>query len=170
MSKLLKIFEWRKFSMPLVGILFHVLKLLPFRNKDLWVFGCWTGKKYDDNAKFLFEHVNKKHSEIRCVWLTRNPAVVKQVNALGYEAYMWNSFKGIVLEEDYEKISQIINRQQFESPQNTEKIDYVRYRIRCKNGAIKEVDDYGHLVYDKNYGMVYYVFLVDIQYLNKISL
>ncbi len=83
--------------MPLVGVVFHVLKLLPFRKKDLWVFGCWTGKKYDDNAKFLFEHVNKNHPEIRCVWLTRNPAVVKRVNALGYEAYMWNSFKGIAV-------------------------------------------------------------------------
>ena len=86
-----------------------------------------------------------------------------------FRKFVNNSFKGIVLEEDYEKINQIINKQQFETPQNVEKIDYVRYRIRCKNGKIKEVDDYGHLVYDNNYGMVYYVFLVDINYLNAIK-
>ena len=70
--KLSKFLEWRKVSLPMMGVLFRVLKLVPFRKKNTWVFGCWIGKKYDDNAKFLFEYVNKNHSNIRCVWLTRN--------------------------------------------------------------------------------------------------
>lgn len=97
MKSLSKIFEWRKFSLPLVGIIFHLLKLLPFRNKKIWVFGCWMGSKYDDNAKFLFEYVNKNHPGVRCVWLSRNPAVVKQVRALGYEVYLSTSFRGIAV-------------------------------------------------------------------------
>ncbi|HAG70455.1 MAG TPA: hypothetical protein DCL38_10885 [Lachnospiraceae bacterium] len=87
-----------------------------------------------------------------------------------FRNYVGNSFRGIVYPEDYDKINKMINRQQFELPQNTNKIDYVRYRIRCKDGTIKEVDDYGHLVHDRNYGMVYYVFLVDIHYLNTINI
>jgi len=31
-----------------------------------------------------------------------------------------------------------------------------------KDGVVKTVDDFGRLVHDKNYGMVYYVFLLDL--------
>lgn len=95
MKILSKLLEWRKFSLPVMGILFRVLKLVPFRDRNLWVFGCWMGGKYDDNAKFLFEHVNKNHRNIRCVWLTRNKNVVNQVRQLGYEAYLSSSLKGV---------------------------------------------------------------------------
>ncbi|MCR4658188.1 MAG: diguanylate cyclase [Lachnospiraceae bacterium] len=87
-----------------------------------------------------------------------------------FRNYVGNSFKGIVLPDDYKSITEIINKQQFELAQNVDKIDYVRYRIKCKDGTIKEVDDYGHLVNDKNFGLVYYVFLVDIHYLNTIDI
>jgi CDP-glycerol glycerophosphotransferase (TagB/SpsB family) len=97
MSKLFILLEWRKFSMPFVGVLFHVLKLFPFRDRNLWVFGCWTGKKYDDNAKFLFEYVNKNHPEVRCVWLTREKAVAEKVRKLGYEVYESYSIEGILI-------------------------------------------------------------------------
>lgn len=93
--KLHKMFEWRKFSLPFVCLVFHFLKLNPFRSKRIWLFGCWIGKKYDDNSKFLFEHVCKNHPEIRCIWITRNPAVCKRVLELGYECYSSVSLKGI---------------------------------------------------------------------------
>ena len=93
----MKIFEWRKFSLPMMGVLFRVLKLITFRDRNLWTFGCWIGKKYDDNAKFLFEYVNKNHPNIHCVWLTRNKNVVTQVRQLGYEAYLSSSFKGVMM-------------------------------------------------------------------------
>ncbi len=80
-----------------MGVLFRVLKLVPFRKKNTWVFGCWMGKKYDDNAKFLFEYVNKNHPNIRCVWLSRNKNVVAQVRQLGYEAYLSSSLKGVMV-------------------------------------------------------------------------
>ena len=87
-----------------------------------------------------------------------------------FRNFVGNSFKGIVHPDDYEAINDVIKKQQFELPQNVDKIDYVRYRIRCKDGTIKEVDDYGHLVHDINFGMVYYVFLVDVHYLNTINI
>ncbi len=87
-----------------------------------------------------------------------------------FREYVGNSFKGIVIPEDYERITEIINKQQFETAQNVDKIDYVRYRIKCKDGTVKEVDDYGRLVHDKACGLVYYVFLVDVHYLNTIDI
>lgn len=91
----MKLLEWRKFSLPFVCIVFHLLKLNPFRSKRVWLFGCWIGKKYDDNSKFLFEHVCKNHPEIRCIWITRNAKVCEQVRGLGYECYTSSSVKGI---------------------------------------------------------------------------
>ena len=41
-------------------------------------------------------------------------------------------------------------------------IDRVQYRIRCKDGTIKTVLDYGRFVHTEKYGDVYYVFLNDV--------
>ena len=42
-------------------------------------------------------------------------------------------------------------------------MDYVRYRIICKDGTVKTVDDFGHLVMDPTFGPVYYVYLIDLE-------
>lgn len=97
MKALSKALEWRKISLPLMGVLFRTLKLFPFRNKRIWVFGSWIGRKYDDNSKYLFEFVNAYHHNVRCVWLSRNPEVVKKVRSLGYEAYLGSSLKGLFM-------------------------------------------------------------------------
>lgn len=41
-------------------------------------------------------------------------------------------------------------------------IDRVKYRIRCKDGTVKKVLDYGRFVHTEMYGDVYYVFMNDI--------
>ena len=97
MKALSKALEWRKISLPLMGVLFRILRLFPFRNKRIWVFGSWIGRKYDDNSKYLFEFVNAYHHNVRCVWLSRNPEVVKKVRSLGYEAYLGSSLKGLFM-------------------------------------------------------------------------
>lgn len=97
MKALSKALEWRKISLPLMGVLFRTLKLFPFRHKRIWVFGSWIGRKYDDNSKYLFEFVNAYHHNVRCVWLSRNPEVVKKVRSLGYEAYLGSSLKGLFM-------------------------------------------------------------------------
>lgn len=97
MKALSKALEWRKISLPLMGVLFRILRLFPFRNKRIWVFGSWIGRKYDDNSKYLFEFVNAYHHNVRCVWLSRNPEVVKNVRSLGYEAYLGSSLKGLFM-------------------------------------------------------------------------
>ena len=93
--KFSKMLEWRKFSLPFVCAVFHLLRLNPFRSKRVWLFACWIGKKYDDNSKFLFEHICENHPEIRCIWITRNPEVCNHVKALGYECYTSTSLKGV---------------------------------------------------------------------------
>ena len=69
------------------------------------------------------------------------------------------TFKGMVYAEDYEKIQSSINKQIVKS---SEKLDYVEYRIKRKDGKLRWVDDYGHYADSENYGGLYYVFISDI--------
>ena len=69
------------------------------------------------------------------------------------------SFKGLVHSDDYERVANSINEQVAESRSH---LDYVKYRIIRKDGAIRYIDDYGRLVHTQKYGDVYYVFIRDI--------
>ena len=68
------------------------------------------------------------------------------------------SFSTIVYPEDIEKIEDSINSQ----VSATGGYDYIIYRIITKNGKIKTVEDWGHLVHDEDLGDLYYVYLHDM--------
>ena len=67
------------------------------RSKKIYIFGAWLGEQFADNPKYLFLEA-QRHKEIRPIWITKNPKVCKQVRNLGYEAYMFDSFKGIMMQ------------------------------------------------------------------------
>ena len=80
---------------PITFLLFHLSRLIPYRNKRLWIFGAWGGTKYDDNAKYLFEYVNRNCSgEIHSVWITNEASTVEKIRKAGFEAYRIRSLKG----------------------------------------------------------------------------
>ena len=68
------------------------------------------------------------------------------------------SFAGIVHPEDYEEVRKSIYEQISTSDNN---MDFVRYRIITKNGNIKHVRDYGHLVHGESDVDLFYVFVVE---------
>ncbi len=70
-----------------------------------------------------------------------------------------NTFKGMLLAEDYLRCSASINEQIAGSDQN---MDHVIYRIVRRDGEIRWIDDYGHYAETDAYGGVYYVFISDI--------
>ena len=69
-----------------------------------------------------------------------------------------NSFKGMVHPEDLALVESDISAQ----IKKENDIDYVEYRIICKDGTEKYVADYGRFVHTELYGDVYYVFINDI--------
>ncbi len=77
------------FSLPLYWI-----SLVSPRSKTIWIFGAWSGHSYTDNSKWLFEYICQKEPQIRAIWLTREPSIVKEINEKGYEAYLASSFRG----------------------------------------------------------------------------
>ena len=82
---------------PFFSLLSRMLSIILPLQKDLWVFGSWQGNKYADNARYLFEYVNREHPEIRAVWLTGNPEVLEHVRSLGYEAHIKSGLTGYLL-------------------------------------------------------------------------
>lgn len=66
------------------------------KNKNIWIFGSWFGKKFADNSKYLFLYVKRNHPEIRSIWLTHNPRVFLNLRRKGYEVYKIHSMKGLL--------------------------------------------------------------------------
>ena len=69
-----------------------------------------------------------------------------------------NSFKGIVHPADYERVEKEIEEQIANSHNE---MDYVEYRIIRKDGEIRYVKDYGHLVHTAYNDDLYYVFIIE---------
>lgn len=71
-----------------------------------------------------------------------------------------NSFRGMVHPKDLERVEREIQEQTFISGGSH---DYVYYRIFTKQGEIRYVEDFGHLVYDKEGECFFYVFIGEIE-------
>lgn len=84
-----------RFLLLFVNTILYWLSLLIPKNKNIWMFGAWMGEKYADNSKYLFEYVNKEHGDIKCVWITNNKKVIKDLRAKGYLAYAKYSIPAI---------------------------------------------------------------------------
>jgi len=77
---------------PLLPV-YYISLIIP-RNKKLWIFGSWFGRKFADNSKYLFLYAKRNHPEIRVIWLTHSQKVIKKLKASGYEVYKTYSIKG----------------------------------------------------------------------------
>lgn len=69
-------------------------RLVP-RNSEVWVFGCWYGKRYSDNSRHLFEYVQANQPQIKPIWITRDKKLVSKIKSSGGVCYLANSLKGI---------------------------------------------------------------------------
>lgn len=69
-----------------------------------------------------------------------------------------NSFRGLVHPDDLDQVEESIWEQISASQYD---LDYVEYRIRRKDGAIRWIEDYGHFVHSDKVGDIFYVFLGD---------
>ena len=77
-----------------------------------------------------------------------------------FRAHTKNSFKGMVHPDDLERVESDITAQTFNSGRRH---DYVRYRIITKQGRIRYIEDFGHLVRAADDRLFYYVFIIDVE-------
>lgn len=73
--------------------------------------------------------------------------------------YIGNSFHNMVHPDDLKNSTNMINTQTIDSGHRH---DYLRYRIITKQGEIRFIEDFGHIVYDNSGKGYYFVFIVDI--------
>jgi CDP-glycerol glycerophosphotransferase (TagB/SpsB family) len=78
---------------PINVLSFNLCRLIPLRNKKIWLFGGWEGHKYDDNSRFLFEYVSGKKG-VQAIWLSNDKDVVEKVRKTGRKAFLSSSIKG----------------------------------------------------------------------------
>ncbi len=70
-----------------------------------------------------------------------------------------NSFRGMVHPDDLDEVEHSIEEQIVKSWRN---LDYVEYRIICRDGEVRWVEDFGHYVRSDVHGGVFYVFISDV--------
>ncbi|MDE5940055.1 MAG: response regulator [Lachnospiraceae bacterium] len=68
------------------------------------------------------------------------------------------TFKGIVHPDDLDAVEESIRSQIAHSGED---FDYVEYRIVRRDGTVRWVEDYGHLIHTEAYGDLFYVFIED---------
>ncbi len=73
--------------------------------------------------------------------------------------YVGNSFRKMVHPDDLREAERMINAQTLESGHRH---DYLRYRIITKQGDIRYIEDFGHIIFDDDGNGYYYVFIVDV--------
>jgi len=67
------------------------------RDPALWVFGARGGEAFTGNSKYLYLHVAAERPAVRPVWLSKDSAVVADLQSAGYEAYHCYSLRGLAL-------------------------------------------------------------------------
>ena len=77
--------------------IFGCANLTP-KQKNLWVFGAWFGRRYSDNPKAFFEYVNLSQKHIKAVWITKDPKIVEQLKQEGHLAYLETSYTGLLMQ------------------------------------------------------------------------
>ncbi len=73
--------------------------------------------------------------------------------------YVGGTFKGMIHPEDLPKIE---NQLEAQNVYEQKRHDYVRYRIIAKDGTIKYIEDFGHLLHSDDGANFYYVFILDV--------
>lgn len=68
------------------------------------------------------------------------------------------TFKGFVYPDDLQAVEDSIARQIENSIYD---FDYVEYRILCKDGSLRWIEDYGHYIESESAGGIFYVFIGD---------
>lgn len=74
-----------------------------------------------------------------------------------FKAHTGYTFRGLVHPDDWERVDETIRSQ----VEERDGFDYVEYQIVRRDGAVRWIEDFGHLVHTDSYGDVFYVFVDD---------
>lgn len=70
------------------------------RDKNLWTFDAWSGKRYSDNPRALYEYVLANEPSIKAVWITNSKQVYDRLKTEGKPVAMRHSKEGRRIQKD----------------------------------------------------------------------
>lgn len=76
------------------NVIHEIKYLIHPRDEKIVLMGAWSGNRFSDNSRFLYQYLSKNKESLgltHVVWVTRNPALLKELTELGYEAYEMES-------------------------------------------------------------------------------
>lgn len=83
--------------MHIIGTFCYTLSYFYPKNKDLWIYGAWFGKKFNDNSMYFYKYMINTHTEVKSVWITKDKKIYDYLKKGKYPVEKANSFKGIML-------------------------------------------------------------------------
>lgn len=87
---------YKKTVLRLLGLPIYLISLVLPKRKNIWVFGCWQGKKFSDNARSLAIHCSLYENDLRAVWIYKDRSIVEELRHAGVTGFYYLSLKGIV--------------------------------------------------------------------------
>jgi len=80
---------------PLQFLVYFLSGLVP-RDPSRWVFGCWSGHRFGDNAGAVFQHLaDQPPDDVRAAWITRDRAIRDRLRAEGARVHLAWSPRGM---------------------------------------------------------------------------
>lgn len=73
----------------------YALSFLFPRSRNIWLFDEWDGKRFADNARYLYLYVQKEQPSVRGIWLSRSKELVAEMKQEGLPAYYAYSLPGL---------------------------------------------------------------------------
>ena len=113
---------------------------------------------------FFIYRANKEDEQI----LYANQEMIRLTGCTDLDDFLQftgRNFRNLVHPEDLEQVEKSIWHQ-IESRMNGYN-DYVKYRLARKDGSYKTVLDYGRIVENEHYGSVFYVLIVDYEFIRS---
>lgn len=68
------------------------------RDEKIVLMGAWSGKRFSDNTRFLYQYLSDHKEELgltHVVWVSRDAELVEELVQMGYEAYEMESEESI---------------------------------------------------------------------------
>lgn len=66
--------------------------------RQVWLFGAWEGKRFADNARYLYEHVRARCPDIEPVWIAVDPRALETARRAGGRAVRKGSWRALAYE------------------------------------------------------------------------
>ena len=82
----------------LLRCVFYILYGLSFcvpRSKRVWLFDEWGGKRFADNARYLYLYMHNNQTHLKAVWITHSDEIAAELTEQGFHAYHAYSLQGL---------------------------------------------------------------------------